>query len=294
MYVGNGVTKKFPIPSGYDGSIVILKLPNGHGYKMELNEAYYIQDGNIIFYTAIPAGIEISFDINDATEIIKASTKNYVVIHSDGNIEEVSEDPILILEEARNLLKEVQNEAIYIRNLYNSSQNFIESKINTSNANLDSKVESFSAQIRNEIDSAKVEAKESLIDEWRASLQIIKNESSIVREDLESIQEIKREIQCISDNAIADFDNIIQEKGQTIIEYTQGVDKIKPELELFSLEIKKDLRDEIFNISEDMRLKVNEELELLKNLRRKMENDYNILNNKINNRWEALRGVIDG
>ena len=43
-----------------------------------------------------------------------------------------------------------------------------------------------------------------------------------------------------------------------------------------------------------MRLKINEELELLKNLRRKMENDYNILNNKINNRWEALRGVIDG
>ncbi len=41
MYTGNGVTKKFPIPSGYDGSTVYLIFPTGQNIKMVQREYYF-------------------------------------------------------------------------------------------------------------------------------------------------------------------------------------------------------------------------------------------------------------
>ncbi len=288
MYVGNGVTKKFPIPNGKDGSVVILKLPNGHGYKMTLNEAYYIQDGNIIFNSAIPPGIEISFDISDATQIITASSNNYTIIRSDGTIEEVSEDPTLIIEEARNLLAEARKTASNTAAAYQAAKEFITNKTKEAENYLTNKTLEYSGLVEDKIYTAKIEAREALISEWQSSLQIIKNESKAVREDLEAIQEVKYQIRAISDTAVSDFDKLIQEKGASIIEDCEAVKKIRPELDIYKLEAKKELKDEAFNITEVLRIKLNEELQLLRDLRKQVEDNFNTLNTKINNRWEMF------
>ena len=78
------------------------------------------------------------------------------------------------------------------------------------------------------------------------------------------------------------------------LESCEEVRKLKPELALYSLEIQKELKQIVINYEDEIRTKINEELDLLRNLREKMEEDYNTLNIKINNRWDILRGEING
>ena len=61
MYTGNGVTRKFPLPAGYDGSEVYLIFPTGKSIKMREGEGYTVSEGAVYFSAAIPAGVVVSF-----------------------------------------------------------------------------------------------------------------------------------------------------------------------------------------------------------------------------------------
>ena len=61
MYTGNGVTRKFPLPIGYDGGVVYLIFPTGKSIKMVKDEGYTVSEGAVYFSAAIPAGVVVSF-----------------------------------------------------------------------------------------------------------------------------------------------------------------------------------------------------------------------------------------
>ena len=294
MYIGNGVTKKFPIPSGYDGSVVILKMPNGSGYRMLQGDAYYIQDGYIIFNSAVPAGIEITFDLSDAAEIVKSSSKNYVVIHSDGTIEEVNEDPDLILEEAKNLLIEAKKQAAEAAQALDAAQKYIANSLSSTTADLDGRLDGYAKLAQEAISEAAKKTGDNIKSEWAASLDRILIESKSVREDLTQLQKLKRDIQDLQDNSL----NIIKQTANDYIEKIakdcEEIRKIKPELDLYKLEIKKDFRRIVENAAESMKQKVNQQMEELNSMKAKAEENFNTLNTKINNRWDLLRGRLDG
>jgi len=49
LYIGNGVTKEFPLPEGCDGSVVHWIVPDVKTTKMKEGEAYTVHDGIVFF-----------------------------------------------------------------------------------------------------------------------------------------------------------------------------------------------------------------------------------------------------
>ena len=288
MYAGNGVTKKFPIPEGYDGSTVVFIMSNGNGYRMMQGEAYEIQDGNIIFNYAVPAGIEISFDLSDATEMIKTTSKNYVVIYANGTIEEVSEDPKLVLEEAKKLLIEAKKQTAEAAQALEDAQKYISKSLSSSTADLDGRLDGYAKIAQDAISEAANKTSETIKNEWAASLERLAIESKSIREDMTQLQNLRREIQDLYQEALKTIKETAVGYNKEFIENCENIRKIRPDLELYVLEIKKDLREEAGLILGDMQEKADEEIEYLRTLRKKFEDDFNTLNTKINNRWELI------
>ena len=107
MYTGNGVTRKFPIPTGYDGSAVYLIFPTGKSIKMMNGEGYTVSEGTVYFSAAIPAGVTVSF--SEPENVISAGDAlNYVVIYKDGRIVEASEDPTELLVQTQKALTDAK------------------------------------------------------------------------------------------------------------------------------------------------------------------------------------------
>ena len=113
MYAGNGVTKRFKIPEGYDGSEVYLTFPGGKTIRMHECEGYEVSGDYVKFDAAIPAGIRISFE--ESADGEELNSKGYVVIYGDGSIKEVDEDPVKYLEETQRLLTEAEKQKGYER-----------------------------------------------------------------------------------------------------------------------------------------------------------------------------------
>ena len=293
MYIGNGVTKKFPLPEGYDGSVVVLKMQNGKSVRMTEGEGYIIKDNSVNFYAPVPAGIEISFDVPDENELMKKNTSNYVVIYSDGSMREVDEDPTLILTEAQNILREAKNEADEIKEAVSNAKEYMTSMLNSSGADLDGRLDGYSVKVEEMINDAAHATKQTILNEWLSTLDRLNAESKSIREDLSELQKIKKEIQNSVDTTAENFKNEILSQCEEVFTKYEEIKKIRPELEIYSLELKGELKQIMLETSDEMRIKINEEVEFLRNLRTKMEEDFNTLNTKINNRWEMLRSEID-
>lgn len=294
MYLGNGITRKFPLPDGYDGSVVFLKIAGSKGVRMTQGDGYEVKDNTVIFYAPVPAGVEIIFDYMNESEVLNPMSKSYIIIYADGTMTEVDEDPTLILEEAKKLLIEAKRCALEITDAYNGAQAYVSQIINASTADFDGRLDGYSQTIDDAVSEAALSTKTAITDEWAVTLERMTAESKAVREDLSALQKLKRELQSIYDTAIESFKNSMSEHVAEALESCEEVRKLKPELALYSLEIQKELKQIVINYEDEIRTKINEELDLLRNLREKMEEDYNTLNIKINNRWDILRGEING
>ena len=108
MYKGNGNQRVFPLPEGADGSAVALSS-GGIGRWLQEGEAYVVRDGNVVFAIAPPRGTHIGIGSRD-TDAAKALPVNpsLIVLRPDGTMEEVSEDPAVLLAEAREQLREAK------------------------------------------------------------------------------------------------------------------------------------------------------------------------------------------
>jgi hypothetical protein len=91
MYIGNGVTRELPLPPGADGSVVCLG-----GVRVKQGDAYVVENGSVIFSIPPPNGVDVTFEMPSAL-----ATGKCLVIYPDGSVREVSEDPHLLLAEAK-------------------------------------------------------------------------------------------------------------------------------------------------------------------------------------------------
>ena len=181
MYIGNGITKKFLIPQGYDGSVVVLSTDGGKGIRMAEGEAYEIQNGYVVFYSAVPIGIKISFDEADATEIMKKTSGAYVVIYADGTMKEVDEDPTLLLEEARKILADTKQTLKETEQVTSDAQKYMTSMLSSSGADLDGRLDGYSQIAQKAVDEAIITAKRELTESWSATLERLTVDTSTVR-----------------------------------------------------------------------------------------------------------------
>lgn len=294
MYIGNGVTKKFPLPAGYDGSVVVLKIPNGKGVKMIQDEGYVVKDGAVIFYAPVPDGIEILFDDTGEIELMATNSKSYVVIYPDGSIREVDEDPTLILEEARKILIDAKRAAFELNQNIEDAKTYMSSVISNSGADLDGRLDGYSSKVEEMVAEAALQVKTQITDEWITTLEHLEVEKNTVKEYAQTVERVKNELENLSLNIAQTLRDELLSKCNDVLQNCEDLKILKSEIQTIAAQVKLDVTQISQNAAEEMRLKINEELELLRNLRSKMENDYNTLNTRINNRWDLMRGDGNG
>ena len=108
MYKGNGNQRVFPLPADVDGSVVYL-VAGGKKVRMVNGEGYVTGNGNVLFSFAPPLGAEIIFGDEEVAAVeVPPTSKTMLVLHANGTMEEVSEDPAVLLAEARELLREAK------------------------------------------------------------------------------------------------------------------------------------------------------------------------------------------
>ena len=144
MYIGNGVTKNFPLPEGYDGSVVILRIPGGKGIRMTRGEGYEVKEGSVNFYAPVPSGVEVIFDELSVSEMMSKTAGNYVVIYGDGTTKEVSEDPVILLAEAQKVLNESKLRSDEVIQAGRETVSYITGLIGTLKADLEGRLDGYS------------------------------------------------------------------------------------------------------------------------------------------------------
>ena len=294
MYIGNGVTKKFPLPAGYDGSVVILKIPNGKGVRMIQGEGYTVKDGAVIFYAPVPSGIEILFDDTGEIELMSANSKSYVVIYADGSMREVDEDPTLILDEAKKILTDAKRVAAELEQNISDAKTYITSVLSNSGADLDGRLDGYSSKVEESVAEAAEQVRIQIMDEWNAILDRIEVEKNTVKEYARNVEHIQDELESLSLNMAQTLKDELLSKCEDVLQGCEDLKILKSEVQTIAADVKLEVTQIAQNAAAEMRLKINEELELLRNLRSKMESDYNTLNTRINNRWDLLRGESNG
>ncbi len=294
MYIGNGVTKKFPLPAGYDGNVVILKIPNGKGVRMIQGEGYVVKDGVINFYAPVPDGIEILFDNTGEIELMSTKSKSYVVIYSDGSIREVDEDPTLMLEEARKILTDAKKAAIELNQNIEDAKTYMSRVLSNSGADLDGRLDGYSSKVAESVAEAALQVKTQITNEWSATLERLEVEKATVKKYSQTVEQVKDKLEHLSFNIAQNLRDELLSKCNDVLQNCEDLKILKTEIQSIAAKVKLEVAQISRNAVEEMRLKINEELELLRNLRAKMESDYNNLNTRINNRWNLMRGESDG
>ena len=291
MYTGNGAAKKFRIPEGYDGRVVVLGLPTGKTIKMKAGEGYEIAGEYVIFDAVIPSGITISFEEDSESEPLISS--GYVVIYGDGTIREVNEDPVKYLEETQKILSEAKKQTASINEI---SERTVE-RIKSLGENVANKYESELYKYEQRAESLMNETVSLLRAEMRTEAEIILTQVteslSQVNAILSRMEDIREETRGISAEAARDTEVRILKDSEKVLEAYEEILELRREI--------KSLRDEAKYAADSagreasalMNSKVNEEIEILRSLRLKLENDSELLMTKLNNAWEVLRGEMN-
>ena len=293
MYMGNGTAKKFLIPSGYDGSIVVLTLPSGKKIKMLAGDGgYKIENGAVIFSAAIPAGVIVSFDEPEESETLKNSSA-YVVIYGDGTIKEVDEDPTLYLEQTQKLLTEAKA-------LDNDVRQYAENTLTTLmrigeklTSDFEGRLFGYSTRAENAISEAAASVREDLRHEWERTLTEISSEAGTIREGIQIMEELKAEMRAITTDAAETTKEEIINRCSEIFEKITEVRELKAQTEEACKDAKYAAESAGREALLTMNTKAGEIIEMWRSLRLKMEADYEMLNTKINNRLEMLRSAED-
>ena len=287
MYTGNGVTKNFPIPKGYDGAVVVLKMPGGKGILMKQGESYTIENGRVVFTVAVPSGIEVCFDEREA-EIIPSSQKNYVIIRSDGTIEEVSEDPAVLLAEAREILTASEKIAGEVERAVNEAKNYIAETVSASHGDLDGRLDGYSKTAQNIANETAARVKSEVTKEFADLFEEMRSERKRLRGELAAAEILKNEMKTLVRTALDTTKTAIFTECEDVITSCRDMKKLKDEIAVLADEAQETLRKTAREEAEEFRTKLAEGVEDLKNLRIKLEENFNMLNNKITNRWEVL------
>ena len=293
MYTGNGVTKNFPIPEGYDGRVVILRMPGGKGIRMTEGESYEVKDGSVCFFAAVPAGIEILFDELSEAEMMSNNAGNYVVIYGDGTISEVDEDPVLILAEAKRLL----NEAIQCKDEAEHScreaAGYVTGLTDSLKAELKGMLDGYEMTAGEIAAAEAAEAKSRITTDWAETLERIAAETKAAKESRYEVEKLLEETRQIAVNAAMAVRDEIALKCDQVLKGCEALKELKNEINETGRILKQELEKTYYDVREKVNITASEELEILKSLRLRIEDDYNTLSAKINARWEFLRGELD-
>ena len=289
MYAGNGVTKKFPIPDGKDGSAVFLKLPTGKTIRMTQGEGYTVQDGAVYFFAAIPVGVEVVFDEPEESATL-TNTSSYVVIYGDGTIREVDEDPVLYLERTQKLLAEVKAIDTETRQYAENTLTQLMRLGETLTSEFDGRLLGYSTRAEDAISEAVAGVRSDLRHEWEATLTEISTQAGKIREGVQIMELLKDEMREISRETAQATKNELVNLCVEIPESVKEIQALKAEIEGIYQDAKYAAESAGREVLMTMNAKSNENTEMWRSLRLKMESDYETLNTKINNRLELLRG----
>ena len=294
MYTGNGVTKKFPIPAGYDGSKVYLIFPTGKSIKMIKDEGYTVSDGTVYFSAAIPAGVVVSFDEPEGYGETPTQGTGYVVIYNDGHIVEVADDPAEYLAQSQKVLTEAKKHYAEVKEyaaasivnlstlgdklkdevegiLYESSQKGKEQ--------ITELVELLKGQIRTELENALLE---------------IECKAQTVEAGLQVMELLKSEAQNAANRAAEEARNYVIAESASVLNTLEEIKKLYAECKYYYMEAQSAAQKAGLEVQAAMTTKANEELEMLRSLRLRLESDRDTLNARIDSAIEVLRSDING
>lgn len=292
MYTGNGAAKKFRIPEGYDGSVVVLGLPTGKTIKMKAGEGYEIAGEYVIFDAVIPSGITISFEENEESEPL--INTGYVVIYGDGTIQEVNEDPVKYLEETQKILKTAMKQTDSINDI---AERTVE-RIKSLGENTANKFESELYKYEQRGENLMNETVSLLRAEMRTEAEIILSQVtealSQINGGLSRMEDIREETRGISNESARETEERILKDCASVKEIYEELTEIRTETKRFRDEAKYAAETAGREANALMNMKVNEEIEMLRSLRLKLEDDSELLMTKLNNAWEVLRGELNG
>lgn len=285
MYVGNGAARKFILPTGKDGSIVVLKLPGGTAIRMKQGESYTVHDGAVYFYVPVPSGVVVSFDDTGA---ISGGT-GFTVIYEDGTMETTEDDPAEYLDEIRDLLTACREYVADVERYASSQRAAIQKASQDAVTTLSGELER--TQIRGA--EALSEAVKSERDDFRREcntvLQEMYAEGRKIRGVIPEMEGLRGQIQGISTTAARDAAAGVSELCREAIASCEGIKGLPQEIGAELQKALEEIADAGRKVTAGVKEAADAEIRELKSLRVKMETDYQILNGKINNRWELLK-----
>ena len=293
MYIGNGVTKKFPLPLGYDGSCVILKLPNGKGLQATQGESYTIKNGAVVFITAVPAGIEVCFSESEVTGLISQDSAGYVVIYPDGIIHEVKEDPSLLLEEARKTLANTQKQLTELRAFVNDTKTYLSSIVSTTQSDLDGRLESYKRFADLSVSEMAMNVKKEITGDWLKMYDTLEERRKSIMSDTEKLEKLKTEFKRLVEKA---SDKAVENVNKYYLEVKTIYETIKnyqPSLQSAVSEAQTQIQQTGYETKSEIRYLMTKEAEEIKNLRIKLEGTFSQLNAQLNTRWDIMGRLLN-
>lgn len=293
MYMGNGVTKIFPIPSGYDGSTVILKFPNGKGIQAIQGESYTIRDGKVCFLVAIPSGVEICFSSSDVLGLVDKEITSYVVVYPDGVIHEVKEDPAILLEEARKTLANTQNQLAELRAFVNDTKTYLSSVVSTTQSDLNGRLESYKRLADLSVSEMAMRVKREIIDDWLPAYNALEDRRKSIMSDTEKLDKLKDDfkklVMAASDEAVKE----VQEYCLEVKAIYETIKNYKPSLQSAVSEAQNQVKQTGYETKTEIRYLMMKEAEEIKNLRIKLEATFSQLDAQLNTRWDIIRRLLN-
>lgn len=290
MYTGNGVTKKFPIPDGYDGSAVYLVFPTGKSIKMINGEGYTISEGAVYFSAAIPAGVVVDF--KEPENVISAGdTLNYVVIYKDGRIVEVSEDPTELLVQTQKALVDAKAHYAEVTEYAQEAVKQITKLKETLADDFERLLYEYSVKGKEQITENATLLKSEIHTELEGALLNIRKEVQTVEAGLQIMSLLKSEAESSAKNAAEEARKQVVDGSAWVLDTLEDIEKLRVECDYFYQEAKSAAQKAGLEVQAAMTQKANEELEMLRSLRLKLEDDRSTLNARIDSAIEVLRGT---
>jgi len=293
MYTGNGVARKFPLPVGYDGSVVYLIFPTGKSIKMVKDEGYTVSEGAVYFSAAIPAGVVISFE--EPENVSTASDAlNYVVIYKDGRIVEVSEDPAEYLAQTQNVLTEAKKHYEEVKEYASQAIKDMMTLTGTLADKFEGLLYDYTTRGKEVITENANLLKSEIRAELDGALLRIQTGAQTVEAGIQIMELLKKEAEGVSHTSAEATRQEILSNCYEAVEAHDEITKIKADCGYYAEEAKSAAQKAYLDTQAALNMKINEELEMLKSLRLKLESDSESMNARLNSAWEILRGENNG
>ncbi len=293
MYTGNGVTRKFPLPERYSGDAVYLIFPTGKSIKMLKDEWYTVSEGAVYFSAAIPAGVVVSFE--EPENVISADDAlRYVVIYKDGRIVEVSDDPTELLVQAMKALTDAKAHYAEVTAYAGEAIERVTGLKATLADEFEGLLYEYTQRGKELITENATLLKSEIQTALEGALLEIRKEAQTVEAGLQIMELVKKDAQ---DAAHSAAQSVRQELADQIIEALdihEKVVKVRADCEYYCLEAQAAAQKAGLEVQAAMLQKANEELEMLRSLRLKLEDDREMLNARINSAIEVLRSGTGG